>query len=51
MFQSTPRNQSINENANDLFDNESEISQLKKKPEIPHPPPQIEKTPTKLRMS
>jgi len=51
MFQSTPRNQSINEDADNLFDNESEISQPKKEPEIPHPPPQIEKTPPKLRMS
>ncbi len=46
MFQSTPRNQSISENADDLFGSES-----KKKPDIPHPPPQIEKTPTKIRMS
>jgi hypothetical protein len=54
MFQSTPRNQSIvdgNDNSvADLFENESQISQRPKKQEIPHPPPQIEKTPTKLRM-
>jgi hypothetical protein len=50
LFESTPRNQSINEDPDDLFENESKISEPSKKPEIPHPPPQIEITPTKLRM-
>jgi len=54
LFQSTPRNQSIvDENddlADDLFENESQISEQPKKPVISHPPPQIEKTPSKLRM-
>ncbi|CAF4342496.1 unnamed protein product [Rotaria sp. Silwood2] len=52
MFQSTPKNQSIvdenDESVADLFDNESQISEASKKQVIPHPPPQIEKTPTKL---
>ncbi|CAF4344358.1 unnamed protein product, partial [Rotaria sordida] len=52
MFQSTPKNQSIADDdeasVENLFENESQISESSKKQVIPHPPPQIEKTPTKL---
>lgn len=54
LFQSTPRNQSIvgddDDYVDDLFENESQVIESPKKPVIPHPPPRIEKTPTKLRM-
>lgn len=51
MFQSTPKNQSfIDNDADDLFEKESQLSDDSKKEEIIHRPPQIEKTPPKLRM-
>ncbi|CAF1200101.1 unnamed protein product [Rotaria sp. Silwood1] len=51
MYQSTPKNQSMADEDDgsvaDLFENESQVSEVSKKQVIPHPPPQIEKTPTK----
>jgi hypothetical protein len=51
MFESTPRNQSIDKDyADDSFEHESQTIEPPKKQVIPHPPPQIEKTPPKPRM-
>ncbi|CAM4884049.1 unnamed protein product [Rotaria socialis] len=46
LFQSTPKNQSITDDGfADVFDNESQVLETPRKPDIPHQPPQVEKTP------
>jgi hypothetical protein len=50
LFQSTPRNQSINHDIDDLFETESQASEPAQKPTISHPPPHAEITPTKTRI-
>ncbi|CAF1278381.1 unnamed protein product [Rotaria magnacalcarata] len=48
LFQSTPKNQSmIDDGFADVFDNKSQTSETSRKPDIPHQPPRVEKTPPK----
>jgi hypothetical protein len=53
LFQSTPLNQSVvdeGDDPDDMFGNESQVSEPLKKPEVPRPPFLTGKTPTELRM-